>query len=71
MNLFSGFVPKLGEGGVWAFTRHFQRSLLAVELIYGWGLDPQTYDRSMFTKEQCVWCAARGEGAAAGGRGRG
>lgn len=52
MCLFSGFVPVLGNGAVWAFTRHFQRALLAIELVEGWGLDTVTYDRAMFSEEQ-------------------
>ena len=51
MNLFSGFVPMLGNGAVWAYTRHVQRSLLAIELMEGWKLDVFTYNVSMFTKE--------------------
>jgi hypothetical protein len=50
--LFSGFVPVIGTGAVWAFTRHFQRSLLAIELVEGWGLDTATYDLAMFSEEQ-------------------
>ena len=50
-NLFSGFVPKLGDGAVWAYTRHAQRAFLAVELKEGWGLSDEVYNVSMFTEE--------------------
>ena len=35
MNLFGGFVPRLGDGAVWAYTRYSARALVAVELGEG------------------------------------
>lgn len=34
-NLFGGFVPMLGDGAVWAYTRWTARAILAAELDFG------------------------------------
>jgi len=35
LNLFGGFVPRLGDGAVWAYTRWSARAIVAVELGHG------------------------------------
>lgn len=39
-NLFGGFVPMIGNGAVWAYTRWSARAILAAELDQGEGLGP-------------------------------
>ena len=38
LNLFGGFVPLLGTGAVWAYTRWTARAFVAIELAEGYGL---------------------------------
>lgn len=47
-SLCSGFVPKIGDTGYWAFTRYFSRSMHAMELVDGRGLSPTTFDKLIF-----------------------
>jgi hypothetical protein len=49
MNLFGGFVPKLGTlgGGVWAFTHWAARAIVAVELGHGQGLSGKYFDANV------------------------
>lgn len=35
LNLFGGFVPMIGNGAVWAYTRHSARAIVAVEIAHG------------------------------------
>jgi hypothetical protein len=38
LNLFGGFVPMIGNGAVWAYTRWTARAIVAVELVDGHGV---------------------------------
>ena len=44
MNLFGGFVPMVGTGGYWAYTRWAQRAFVTIELVHGYGLSASEYD---------------------------
>lgn len=49
LNLFSGFVPKLGDSflGLIMFTRWSARALVTVELKYGHGLEDEDYNQTV------------------------
>ncbi len=44
LNLFGGFVPKIGTGGAWCYTHWAQRAIVTVELVEGYGLSAATFN---------------------------
>lgn len=40
----AGFVPRLGNGAVWSYTRWFERALIAIELQDGFGIDKTLFN---------------------------
>ena len=45
--LFSGFVPLLGDGGVWSYSHWAQRAFLAIELSLGYGVPTDVFNLSV------------------------
>ena len=56
--LFSGFVPKIGDTAVWAYSHWAQRSYLAAELKEGYGVSDKVFNLSVSgTGEVLQWQA--------------
>jgi hypothetical protein len=43
LNLFGGFVPLIGTGAVWCYTRYTARAFVAIELVDGYGLSETSF----------------------------